>query len=425
MEPESLARRDVGDRRHRVHARRPRRPDGRAHRDGSPAGGPVLGDRTSQRRRIHPELGVGRDLAHALPAQAEDDRALLDRGVRLVGRVDAEAGYVGTPGHPLLPDLEPGGLARRGERAQRGDRRRVVDDAAEGGGQAEELPEPVEDDVLQLGGGRRRAPEHGVDVERGAEELAEDPRSGAADCEVREEARVVPVGDARKDHALEVREDPVERLRALRRRRGQGASNVAGLHAGQDGVSFRRRQEPRDPVHDLVAVPPELLGIEVAERSLRHPVTCHPSSSRRSSRGGPSRSRRPPACPARALGRTGSSRRGYWPRRNGQEDRGRAPLGDEVPLRHSPHVLACDRADAGQVRLAQAPAAEELVARERRRAVEDGVLTEQVARPPAGSGRAGAPPRRSSSGAQPLHLGAERRLRLLHRAPRQHASRRR
>ena len=77
---------------------------------------------------------------------------------------------------------------------------------------ADQLPHPVEDELLELGGGGRRPPEHRVDVQRGDQELRQDPRLGARDREVGEEARVVPVRDAREEHLVEIAQDGGERL---------------------------------------------------------------------------------------------------------------------------------------------------------------------------------------------------------------------
>ena len=204
-----------------------------------------------------------------------------------------------------------------------------------------------------------------------AQELAEDAGRGAADREVGEEARVVPVGDAREDHALEVGEDAVERLGILRRRRRQGAPDVPRLHPGQHRVALGRREEAGDPVHHLVTVPPELLGIEVAEGSRHRPVAssvCLQSAFVAT----------PASASTPARERPGATAGGEA-RRTGQ-DRRRPALGHEVPLGHAPDVLARDGADAREVIVAEAPAAQELVAGQRRRPAEDGILAEEIGR---------------------------------------------
>jgi hypothetical protein len=58
---------------------------------------------------------------------------------------------------------------------QRRDRRRVVDHALERVGQADQLAQPAERHLLELGRDRRRPPEHRLLVQRGREELRETP----------------------------------------------------------------------------------------------------------------------------------------------------------------------------------------------------------------------------------------------------------
>ena len=67
--------------------------------------------------------------------------------------------------------------ARRAERRERRDRRRVLDVAVPLGGQAEQLAEPRERQLLELGDCRRGAPEHPVGVQRGGQQLREDARA--------------------------------------------------------------------------------------------------------------------------------------------------------------------------------------------------------------------------------------------------------
>ena len=64
-------------------------------------------------------------------------------------------------------------------------------------GKSSNWHDPRERQLLELGHGRRRAPEHAVGVERRRQQLGEDARLRAGDREVGEEARVVPVRDAR------------------------------------------------------------------------------------------------------------------------------------------------------------------------------------------------------------------------------------
>ena len=123
------------------------------------------------------------------------------------------------------------------------------------------VAQPPERDLLELGGRGRRAPQHRLLVERGGQKLREDARLARGNGEVAEEARVVPVGQRRDEHPLEVREDGVERLAMFGGFSGQRPADVAGRHAGQNRVALRPREVFSDPVDERVAVPPEVGGI--------------------------------------------------------------------------------------------------------------------------------------------------------------------
>jgi hypothetical protein len=83
---------------------------------------------------------------------------------------------------------------------------------------------------------------------------------------------VLPVRDAGQDDAVEVGEDGGEGFAALGRRRRQRGAHLAG----GDLRPHREGADPGpvvgDPVDDLVAVLPELLGRHVRRR-LGHPLT--------------------------------------------------------------------------------------------------------------------------------------------------------
>ena len=89
---------------------------------------------------------------------------------------------------------------RGGERGERRGRCGVLDVAVQAGRQPEQLGEPVQHDLLELGRRRRGDPRHRVHVQRGDEELGEDPGLRARVREIGEEARVVPVREPGHDH---------------------------------------------------------------------------------------------------------------------------------------------------------------------------------------------------------------------------------
>jgi hypothetical protein len=77
---------------------------------------------------------------------------------------------------------------------------------------------------------------------------------------------MVPVRDARKDHALEVREDTMKRLGRVRCLTWKRLPNIAGLDSSQHGESFRISQVVRDPINDPSPVRAEHLGMKVSLR---------------------------------------------------------------------------------------------------------------------------------------------------------------
>ena len=94
--------------------------------------------------------------------ETERHARLLDRAVRFRRRIHPERRHVLTPRQALGRDLEAGGLSSGGERDQRRGRCRVGQQAVEAVGQAQGLAEPVDHDLLELGGDRRGPPQHGV-----------------------------------------------------------------------------------------------------------------------------------------------------------------------------------------------------------------------------------------------------------------------
>src|SRR4029079_12133888 len=179
--------------------------------------------------------------------------------VRVLAAVDADAADVIACGKPGAADVRHRRFSRGGEGVQCGDRRRVVDDAVEGVGQADQPLQPAQRDLLELGCRRRRAPQHRLLVERRREKLAEDAGGAAGDGEVGEEAGMVPVRDAGKDDALEVGEDRVEVFAALRRVRGERVADRAGPYTRKDWIAGRILEVIRYPVRESVRLLAEVV----------------------------------------------------------------------------------------------------------------------------------------------------------------------
>jgi hypothetical protein len=140
---------------------------------------------------------------------------------------------------PARPDVEIERFARGGERGEPADRGRIVDDAVQAAIESEQIAQPREHDVFEFGRGGRRAPEHRVDVERGNQRLGDHGDRARADCEIREKARVVPVGDAGQNEALEIVEDRIEGLAFFGRPLGERPDEVAGIRE-RERTGYRR-----------------------------------------------------------------------------------------------------------------------------------------------------------------------------------------
>ena len=166
---------------------------------------------------------------------------------------------------PLLPRFRKRLRTSGGERVQGVVRSRVVDESNEAFRQAEELPEPVRRQAFQLGRSGRRPPDHRVRVDRRGQQFGENGRGGSRICEVRQEARMIPVREARNHPFLEVTQDVVQGLALPRRRRRPRGTHLARAHAGQNRVSSGGAKVLRDPFEDAPALDQEFLGRHVSQ----------------------------------------------------------------------------------------------------------------------------------------------------------------
>ena len=264
VEPEVLALGDGGDILNGIHRGHARGAGGGHHGKRLVAECAVAHDGALQHVGAHAEIAVTGDVHHVLEAEPERHHRLVDRRVRMLAAVDTQARQVRTPGHAALADAERGiALARGGERVERADGGGVGDHAEPAVAHAEELAQPVGDDLLEFGGHGRRAPEHAVEVQRGGDHLAEDAGHRRRVGEVGQEAWVVPVRRAGQDDAVEVGDDVVERLRRGRRRLGQLGANGARRGRREHIVLLDVAQVGGNPVGQVVRVSGELLWREV------------------------------------------------------------------------------------------------------------------------------------------------------------------
>jgi hypothetical protein len=118
------------------------------------AGGSIGRDGGLERVGAQLEPLVRRDPDQRRPAEAERHARLLDRGVRLLRRVDAERGHVFAPGDPRRRGIQARGLPSGGQGDQRRRGGGVGQQAVKARRQSERLAEPVDDDLFELGSGR-------------------------------------------------------------------------------------------------------------------------------------------------------------------------------------------------------------------------------------------------------------------------------
>ena len=178
----------------------------------------------------HAELVVDRHLPELEPDRS---RRLLDGEVRVLGGVDDSA-------RPKR--------SRGRERRQRRRRRGVLDVAVQAGRQPEELREPVQRDLLELGRRRRGRPRHRIRVQRRDQQLGEDPRLRPGVRRSRRRSAGDSSGSAPGRSARRGRAGRRRRARAARARDGQPRPQLARPHGGNHRPLGDPLQVGRDPL---------------------------------------------------------------------------------------------------------------------------------------------------------------------------------
>ena len=129
----------------------------------------VFINRFLERADVHAKLAVRRNLAQSSLAQTQRDNSLVDRRVCLFGSIDAQQRQVRASAHAFFANAHLDAFARGGDRMHARNRRGVIDDAAHAGVEADHLSQPVEHDFFQFSRRRRRAPQHRLHIESGAQ----------------------------------------------------------------------------------------------------------------------------------------------------------------------------------------------------------------------------------------------------------------
>ena len=192
-------------------------PGGRDDEEGATAGRTILGHHRLQRLRVHPELGVHRYEPHRSAREPGDRRGLRHRGVGLLAHVIGSVGEV-------LAELHVAG-GHHGRQVR--DRATGREDPSGFFGEAEQVAEPPDHVLLDLGQSGRDLPEVGEAVDRHRQELAQGRGVEATPRDVREVARTARlVGTGGR--VAELGEDVLERAALLGRRRLQGERSLQG-----------------------------------------------------------------------------------------------------------------------------------------------------------------------------------------------------
>ena len=149
----------------------------------------------------------------------------------------------------LLLSLSRG---ERRKRVQRGNRCRIVYNAAEIFRQIHHLPQPIQNDRFELGRGGRSAPEHRLHIESGGEHFAEntDRRSGSRKKPVK--IRVIPVRNGRQNQFFDVAKNILKIFARFGRRRGQSACQIVRLVLRENGKFFDALEIIGDPIDQLM-----------------------------------------------------------------------------------------------------------------------------------------------------------------------------
>ena len=109
-------------------------------------------------------------------------------------------------------------------------------------GSSSSVGQPVEHVRLELGRGGRGGPEHALHAQPGREQVAEDRRPAGVGREVREERRVLPVGDARQQHPVEVAQHAPRTARPARAGAAGSAARIS------PGLTVREHREGLEPL---------------------------------------------------------------------------------------------------------------------------------------------------------------------------------
>ena len=256
VQPDPFSLAEVGHRFEGVDGPGAGRPGVGACRDGVESGGAVVGDGAREGRHVQAEPPVGRDHADALRANADDPGRADVGAVALVAHVHGRA--LGVAG------LFPGG----DEGVEAGRRAPAREQPARGLRVAEPVPDPVEDDQLELARTARGQPGALVDLVPRGHEISQHPRPGGRCGDEPEEPGVIDPRRNRQDLSGGALQDLGRGTAALGRVLRQLSFELlpeVSLPGAPFGQAF-------DPLHDEFG----RLAREVEHHLRRHPETVPP-----------------------------------------------------------------------------------------------------------------------------------------------------
>ena len=267
VQPHALETRDLADRHSRIECHRARGSVRRAHPERNETRGAVGGNHLGERLGSHRERCVVRHDAQAIRTDAGDPEALLDAGMGLRRRITDQPRRIAIGVDGAARDAPARSQDRRQRRfaggsvdhptASRARRAEVLR-------QAEQLVHPVDHQRFDLRARRARDPAHALHPEAGRQQVPEDCGVRRVGGEVGEEAGVLPMGQARHDHALGVGHHRVEAVGRRGRVLLELGTNFAGLHCRRHSLLLDVLDVVSDPVDQLVAMLLEILRSHAA-----------------------------------------------------------------------------------------------------------------------------------------------------------------
>ena len=213
-----------------------------------------------KRLRVHGLAGPPRGNAHQIfLTDAGNPDGAVDRGVNLIGGVDADRLVSGKPARIALPVQRS--LAHDQNGGKGCGRGRILNDAGEGFRHAERLAQPIDHFRFKFRRGWRCLPEHALGGD-GADQIFGDHRNGGRiGGEIGKEARMLPMRHAGNEDILEILEDILHGFACYRRGISDMRGDLPRCRLRPYRPVPKRRAIIRSPIRRFLRPLPELLPI--------------------------------------------------------------------------------------------------------------------------------------------------------------------